>query len=104
MLLQRIRKALEAPTRRATKLAARRANHPNLANNYYNMGNFFVIGDSIDITNDLWGGRGTRGVVVTAERRLVEIRVDSGAYHRCAYLNLMYYLPEDVDDEDDESE
>ena len=97
LLLQRIREAQEVELRRATRLATRRAHHLRRTNNRHALEHEFVIGDSLEITNNLRGKRGTRGVVVSAGWRFVEIRTDSGAYHRRAYCNLDYYLQEDVE-------
>ena len=90
-ILKRIRYAKAAAARRAVRLAVRRANNPNLNNNYYDLENGFLIDDFFAITNNLWGERGTKGVVVSPGRRFVGNRTDKGAYHRRA--NCGAYMP-----------
>ena len=98
LLLQQIREVQEAESRRAARLVARRAHHLRRTNNRHALEHEFVIGDSLEITNNMRAERGTRGVVVSAGRRFIEIRSDSGAIYRRAYWNLSYYLQEDVED------
>ena len=98
LLLQRLREAQEAESRRAARLATSRSHRLGRTNNRHALENKFVIGEPLEITNNLRGERGTRGVVVSAGRRFVEILTDSGVLHKRAYWNLAYYLQEDIED------
>ena len=99
LLLQQIREAQEVESRRAARLVSRRSHHLRRTNNRHALEHEFVIGDSLEITNNLRDERGTRGVVVSAGRRFIEIRTASGVLYRRAYWNLAYCLLEDVEDE-----
>ena len=100
-LLARIQELGVATARRAEMRAVR--TNPNFNNNEHDIGNVFVIGDSIQITNNLRNERGITGIVITSGPRFVEIHTKGGQYYKRAYFNLSYHLPRD-DTLDNESE